>query len=1078
MSSALANTGLICGVLLGMLCAIGGCQAEYRADSRTLDRLWTSGDYAQAAHVAYLDARQESSHSKNRVIYFLEAGRAAQAAGDYPSSIEAFDHAFVDTFPYLDESPEATVSEAIVTTVGNDTMSIYRGTPNDRIMLHTFNALNFMAMGDMHTARVELNRAMLWQDDAHHRYARAIELAGRRNADAVSAATDKWNDRSDSGWSSDSNGVMHGNTRRIMAQHYEDLPDKAAYANYGNPFASHLDGVFRLAIRGYGGDLPAARTGLRNVASMVPELVPVVGSDIVQASPDGGPLPPTTWVYFLTGQSPEYEEVRITMPLALSGGFTMPTLALPRLVPNTDMIPWLQVRTDDHGSRRSRLLANTADVASWQFKERLPIIISQEAIRATGKAVAAWAAMRFASEQQNLAASLLALGTVIYQVGSAQADLRCWHTMPAEIQVVRMPTPASGVLQLSTPDGRDLGTARVRPDESNILVVSMPSNAAMTPSLMPIQLTGERPPWVATFDLHADPDAGDVETPNEPLLADTHTDKANVDESSREADHAVDDTQAAPHEAPSLTVGGVDTNMSQDTSSSEAPSIHPQQAHALTVDQVDAPTMVEHPSAGALKNQPVQERPTEFDTLETQDSVAPPTEMGVESLDMPSQHEQETSASLYAAAPPQTSNPDAPTQTDAPRQAHSNPPATNTRHAVKGVKLTWGQAMSWHPNVEHMLKTRITLQPTATGYTAYDGSETALVTSPSALLNGRPVWMHRDALVAMSNAITRAMTEAGYVGTRVYPALDAPDQLRQHTLHFVVFLPVDAANASLSWPDGLTAVPHPTLPVLPPTPPQSQHMEGRPPRKPFQPAPGTAPVPQSATPDTAQNAPSLDHDSHGHDHAHGDDNAVIDIDAVDDHPGDAPEPTPTPTPKSSTQAPTVQPIDTPGPVTTPANKPFMEPRPVLPAGPYAVNAIKATWARPMDWYPDLQALLDVPIRLRSAHTGYHAHDGAGPLIVSTPSLLVARQPAWLHADAMHTMGRAVQAALVADGFVETSVHPACTKPDARGFVELHLIVLMPLEGTTAPNTWPDHLTRVPNPAPKSTPPPEDGASTP
>lgn len=963
-----------------------GCQAEYRSDSTQLDSLWTNGAYEKAAHVAYRDAREESPHRKNRVVYFLEAGRAAQAAGDYPSSIEAFDHAFVDTFPYLDESPEATVSEAIVTTVGNDTMSIYRGTPNDRIMLHAFNALNFMAMGDMATARIELNRAMLWQDDAHHRYARAIELANQRNAESVEKASGDWNDDSDDGWSSDSASVMHGNTSRILSQHYNDLPDKAAYANYGNPFASHLNGIFRLTVRDYDGDLPAARTGLRSVASMVPALVPVVGDDIMHASTSNGAQSPTTWVYFMNGQTPDKEEVRISMPLALSGGFTMPTLALPKLVENTDMVPWIDVRTDETGSSRTHLLTDTADVARWQFKERLPIIISQEAIRATGKAVAAYFATQFASQQQNLAASLLALGTVIYQVGSAQADLRCWHTLPAEIQVARIPTPLSGRLYLSTPDGRDLGAADVAAHEHNILVVSMPSNAAVSPSLMPIQLTGQRTPWVATFDLHAVPenDTGeDAELDPKVLVAD-----------------------AAP--API-----------------QVPSESPKTIDAMPPMIVDAPTSGESMQLSPPLDAPMPQPEVFANELVDVDTYEAPAK---DTLDGPTPPTEASPVLAFAAV-----NNAADTTDPKPSSSVASPPVPNHRYPVKGVTLTWAQDMPWKPDVDLLLDTRVTLQPTPSGYMAHYADGTPLVTSPAALLKNRPVWMHQDALVTMSDAVSKTLLESGYMGTRVYPALASPDQFGHSTLHFVVFLPIDSLDATAHWPEELAAVGHPTLPRVP--------GDGAAPRQ-HQPH-----NPHGFAPPTA---------------------VAIDIDTLDEWPAST----------RQANAPTQYTIETitllpanglhdaahPKATKFPKTTTPTAFKPRLSAGPHPVKTITATWGRAMDWYPDLNAMLDVPVRLQAGRTGYHAHSGSAPVVVSTPGLLVARQPAALHADAMHAMGRALQGKLENHGFIGTTVHPACTSPDARGFVELHLVVFMPMEDAAADNIWPAHLTPVPLPA--------------
>ncbi len=499
--------------------ASAGCQGEYRSDANKLANTWAQGDYPAAATLAYKDAREEARYKKNRVVYFLEGGRAAQAAGDYETSVECFDAAFVDTFPYMKESPEATVSEAILTTATNATTSRYRGTPNDRIMLHAANALNFMAMGHMADARVELNRAVLWAEDAKHRYGKAIELAAEKNSKKVHEASSQWESKRDESWSDSTNNVMNNNTHRIMGDHYGHLPSSEAYSHYVNPWAMHLDAIFRISgtDQAYGNDFVLAKSSLNEISQTTPSLQAHLQPEITWATDRATP-PPTTWVYFMNGMGPHLKQEKIAMPIPLSGGFTMPTLALPKMIFNDDRIDTMTIETNTGAATETTLLSDTASIVSWQFKERLPLIISHEAIRATAKAIATYAAMRMAQEAQNAWVSLFAIGTLIYQVGSAQADLRCWRTMPAEIHVARIGTPADGTLRFSTPDGRAIGIASVTPNESNIVVVSLPSAAAPTASIMPVQLTGPREPYTPTFSLKPPPEV--EETDDETATAD------------------------------------------------------------------------------------------------------------------------------------------------------------------------------------------------------------------------------------------------------------------------------------------------------------------------------------------------------------------------------------------------------------------------------------------------------------------------------------------------------------------------------------------------------------------------------
>ncbi|MCH2136496.1 MAG: hypothetical protein MK101_07935 [Phycisphaerales bacterium] len=805
-----------------------GCQAEYRSDARKLDTLWTEGKYEEAATRAWVDAKEEGRHRKNRVIYFLEAGRAAQAAGDYATSAHAFDKAFVDTFPYLHESPEATVSEAIVTTVGNDTMSIYRGTPADRIMLHTLNALNFMAMGDMATARVELNRAMLWQDDAQHRYARAIELARAKNASDVDEAAGKWDADGGDGWTSDSAGVMHGNTARILDTHYGNLPNKVAWSDYCSPFTWHLDGVFRLAMAAdpdrvspRGGDQASSTFSLKETLRRAPNLSHVVHHDL--ASAQHGSLPePTTWVYFMTGQAPELEEKRITMPLALAGGFSMPTLALPSMVDDGDMVPWLELRTAEDGTQRTHLLADTAKIAKGQFRERLPIIISQEAIRATGKAVAAWMATRLASQQQNLATSLLALGAIVYQVGSAQADLRSWRTAPSQIQVARIPTPSSGQIHLSSPDGRDFGAHEVAEGAHNILVVSMPSSQAQGASVMPIQLTGDRPEWVAAFDLRADPNAEPARPEPAPV---SHT--PIQDPTSGPVMVAQDPSPAAPHdvaiepaeavhaEPPPVQIAQAEAPDTPDepaeVAHSQPPPVQIAQAQApdapnepVDIDQLNAPEaedgeLVVVDAAPPVATEPALIQPEPVPPTSIESDVAAPTR-GTAALAVSGQ-----------ASPGQT--PPGQTPPGQPRPMSRPSLLPSGAHGVKAVKLRWAQDMADDAELTKLLDAPVRLMSGPDGYRVWDGSGPMLVTTPEALLRRRGCTMHHDAMHAMADSIKAGLKRRGFMGVTVTPACSMPDNKGQLTLHLIAHMPLQGASTPPALPAGLRLVPVPSTPV-------------------------------------------------------------------------------------------------------------------------------------------------------------------------------------------------------------------------------------------------------------------------
>ena len=133
-------------------------------------------------------------------------------------------------------------------------------------------------------------------------------------------------------------------------------------------------------------------------------------------------------------------------------------------------------------------IADIDRIVGSEFKERLPIIVTQEIISAAVKAGATYALRESAGSYGQLAG-------IIYQASSTSADTRSWRTMPREVQVARVPTPDNGRLRFALDNDRNIGRINVTPGESNIVVITIPSTEAANASIMSIQLTGEKAQW-------------------------------------------------------------------------------------------------------------------------------------------------------------------------------------------------------------------------------------------------------------------------------------------------------------------------------------------------------------------------------------------------------------------------------------------------------------------------------------------------------------------------------------------------------------------------------------------------------
>lgn len=437
-------------LIAAILPAAGGCQSGYRDFARSVESSVAAGDYAGAARFATAKADKKSGDEINRVAYNLEAARAAQLAGDYAASRDYFARVHDDVRPYLDEKAEAKITEAGATTLVNQTTAIYRATPVERIMATTLDALNAMAMGDLGEARVQLNLARDWQQDAVRRYTKngsGLEADARARGVPVREE-----------------GVM-----AAVAPYYTNLQDLTGYADYGNPFASHLRGAFLLATAADAADLERARFELRQVVAMEPSAEPVVTPDLVAAE-SGGLREPVVWVYFLTGRAPSLEEIRLDIPIP-AGNVNYVAAAFPRLVTHPDPAGTARVRAGAATAEAVGLASVDAMVAA-DFDRRLPTIVMQEVVSSALKAGATYAASREGRD------GWVQLAGILYQALTTAADLRAWRTMPKRVLVARVPTPGDGRMTASIGGAGPDATWTVRPGTSHIVVVSLPSSAS------------------------------------------------------------------------------------------------------------------------------------------------------------------------------------------------------------------------------------------------------------------------------------------------------------------------------------------------------------------------------------------------------------------------------------------------------------------------------------------------------------------------------------------------------------------------------------------------------------------------
>lgn len=214
--------------LLVMVCLGSGC-ACHLGQTASLRQHWLAGNFPLAAEQAVKDAEKRGA-GKDAVIWRLEEGAALRAAGQYEESNRAFDQA-EERINQFEEAAKIKLGQEALAIVSNLAMLPYEGRAYDKVMMNTYKALNYVQLGDYEKARVEFNRALERQRDAVALNAARIERA-QEQTKAQKQQVDLERVNSD---------------QRLLAQlqaNYADLDQMKAYADYVNPLAVYLDGLF------------------------------------------------------------------------------------------------------------------------------------------------------------------------------------------------------------------------------------------------------------------------------------------------------------------------------------------------------------------------------------------------------------------------------------------------------------------------------------------------------------------------------------------------------------------------------------------------------------------------------------------------------------------------------------------------------------------------------------------------------------------------------------------------------------------------------------------------------------------
>lgn len=377
------------GVVFALL-LLSGC-ASYSDGMGRIEQLFAEGK-SEAALKA-LD--EQGAPERDRVLYLLNRAMILHMAGDYRGSNLALEQAK----PQIERNAVSSVSEQAGALSVNDSVRAYAGAWYERIFVHLYAAMNYLALDQLQEARVEALQldAALEQADK-----KAPVPAGFAHylSGMIFEATGEWDD-----------------AMIDYRKAYE------AYRNYPDAYRLPIPTALKADLMRV-----AARQGFTDEIARYRE---EFGNDETQAKAQPSGKGNVTLI-LQSGLAPMKHDT-ITSVYAADGRLV--TIALPYYRARTPEVSQATVHAaGQEAEARTDLVEEVDRLAAAELESEMPLITT----RAIARAVVKNKAIKQSAHQGNDA-----LGLMMNVAGiiTERADTRSWSMLPARIYVARLPLP-------------------------------------------------------------------------------------------------------------------------------------------------------------------------------------------------------------------------------------------------------------------------------------------------------------------------------------------------------------------------------------------------------------------------------------------------------------------------------------------------------------------------------------------------------------------------------------------------------------------------------------------------------------
>ncbi|MFM2484156.1 COG3014 family protein [Celerinatantimonas yamalensis] len=408
--------GLRWAVLSVLLALIAGCASlsgkdlvePYSAQMTDMRHAVQSGQLKQAIS----DVDVGSTSDTNYYLKQLELGRLQQLAGHYSASQKHF--SIVEKHQqWLESQAQFRLSSGVqdsIAVLSNDTARSYQIPVYERVMLHHYQALNYLHQNDLSGALVEVRKGELLQQKAIDQHSSQLSEIQSQYRDQVQSTLAQY----------PSMQALLKKSKSAYQNGYTYLLSSALYLAANQPNDAYIDLKRALQIAP---DNPA-------IGALTTRLAKQLGMpDLANLERRFKPLSLTSHqglVMVLTEQNliPYRRQVALHLPILVGDRLQYLSVAFPYLPDEVVSSPPLQINLAGQVTTIESATQLQA-LAAHSLKEQLPGMILRQVIRLSSKTVLANKITK-----QN---PWLGLVANLYNAVTEHADTRSWESLPAAV---------------------------------------------------------------------------------------------------------------------------------------------------------------------------------------------------------------------------------------------------------------------------------------------------------------------------------------------------------------------------------------------------------------------------------------------------------------------------------------------------------------------------------------------------------------------------------------------------------------------------------------------------------------------